>query len=437
MIRKHGKAVGGRRWMLGCTGSLRPRTSTLRRAAAWRRIAPLSCALPLVITACSGEGSGAGAVASFTERDSAGVAILVTPGPDAFAPLGWHVDTVPDLVLGHEDSPSGFFHHIQGMKALPDGKLLVLDGGTHELRLFDAGGRLVERAGRHGRGPGEFREPVLVPSADVDSILIFDKGNSRFQLFPIDLQGNTTQRLEGWGGGRRHPLGAVGRLALRERSIYAAGGYEAARKSKGYVDQTMEFFWYDPATGPVRALDSFPVVRAYVDDHGSAHLPFSSAPTGAVGADVALITDSRRFEVRGFDLTGRLIRILRIDEPPRPITQEALDGWMNSKVAKIAESRAAGFRERYGKLPLPDAQPAFQSLIVDEDGWLWAQVYGWDPAEPKKWVVFDPQGRARGTVRTPADLEVHSIAPDHVLGLWRGAFNAEYVHRYRLRRNGR
>jgi len=67
-------------------------------------------------------------------------------------------------------------------------------------------------------------------------------------------------------------------------------------------------------------------------------------------------------------------------------------------------------------------------------GWLWAEVYGFDPTRPRDWVVFDPGGRARGTVRTPPGLEVHWIGRDAILGVWQDERDVEYVHRHRLTR---
>ena len=39
---------------------------------------------------------------------------------------------------------------------LDDGTILVADGESRQLRLFDANGRLVKKVGRSGRGPEEF-----------------------------------------------------------------------------------------------------------------------------------------------------------------------------------------------------------------------------------------------------------------------------------------
>ena len=85
-------------------------------------------------------------------------------------------------------------------------------------------------------------------------------------------------------------------------------------------------------------------------------------------------------------------------------------------------------------MPIPVTLPAFQSLQIDEVGWLWAEVYEWDPVQPREWMVFDPEGRAHGTIRTPAGLEVHRIGDDFILGVWLDELRVEHVRRYTLRR---
>jgi hypothetical protein len=86
---------------------------------------------------------------------------------------------------------------------------------------------------------------------------------------------------------------------------------------------------------------------------------------------------------------------------------------------------------------IPETMPTFESLLVDDEGWLWAKVYEFDPARPSAWVVFDPSGRARGSIETPAGLRVHQIDRDFILGVWTDEVGAEHVRRYRIDRRPR
>ncbi len=85
-------------------------------------------------------------------------------------------------------------------------------------------------------------------------------------------------------------------------------------------------------------------------------------------------------------------------------------------------------------MPIPDSLPAFRSIRVDQEGWVWAELYTWDTTKPLSWMIFDPSGQAQGVLETPPGIEVQSIGYDFVLGVSRDEFGVESVHRYRLQR---
>jgi hypothetical protein len=81
--------------------------------------------------------------------------------------------------------------------------------------------------------------------------------------------------------------------------------------------------------------------------------------------------------------------------------------------------------------------PAWQKLVVDSQGYLWAEVF-----RPQgdsisfQWNVFSPDGRAVGTVQMPPQLDVMQIGPNFILGRWTNSDGIEYVRRYSLRKSG-
>jgi hypothetical protein len=129
--------------------------------------------------------------AAFSERDSAGVLIVESSGNALETTLPWVVDTVPSLELGQGNSDPALqqFHDIGGIVALPNGGLVVVDGGSRELRWFDAAGEHVRTLGGSGAGPGEFLDPLLVPRFQRDSLLIFDRRRRAFTWIAIDGSG--------------------------------------------------------------------------------------------------------------------------------------------------------------------------------------------------------------------------------------------------------
>lgn len=63
--------------------------------------------------------------------------------------------------------------------------LFVVDGGAHDLAVFDLEGKLIRRIGRRGSAPGEFNFPTHVVCSS-DRIVVADSGNFRVQLLSLD-----------------------------------------------------------------------------------------------------------------------------------------------------------------------------------------------------------------------------------------------------------
>lgn len=371
----------------------------------------------------------------FSQVDSSGVLISVTRGDNARAPLGWEVDSVPGLVLGAGDSPQEILYRVQGVRGLPDGGVLVVDGGSRELRFYDSQGRLLNWVGGKGEGPGEFEDPVLVPWVGTDSLLLFDKALPRLQVFLRDGQHFGTFRYLGaWPAGRVPPIGALYPHVLFRKGGFV-GGEAAYMQGEGLKQGTREYFWYDPATAERITLDSFVIDVGFRTRAGTLDIPFSSRPAAAVGSKGALITDGRASEVREYDVAGRLRRIFRVEELDRPVTREMIEVRIDAVTAAYPRIQREQLARDYAGVPIPDTLPAFRSLRVDDMGWLWAEVYGWDPAQPREWMVFDPEGRAHGIVETPPGLNIQWIGVDRILGVWLDEFGVEYVRGHSLRRD--
>lgn len=64
------------------------------------------------------------------------------------------------------------------------GRIYVLDEQMMNLRVFDAHGRLLQRVGREGHGPGEFYHPLAL-AGDGRRLFVADHGNLRLAVFTM------------------------------------------------------------------------------------------------------------------------------------------------------------------------------------------------------------------------------------------------------------
>lgn len=78
--------------------------------------------------------------------------------------------------------------------------LFVVDGGSHQLLVFDRSGKLMRTIGRRGDAPGEFNYPSHVCVAG-DHIIVADSGNFRVQLLTRDGAAVRTIGQKGNGAG--------------------------------------------------------------------------------------------------------------------------------------------------------------------------------------------------------------------------------------------
>jgi len=398
----------------------------------------------LAMVGCGSDTRDPASGPDYFQLDSAGVRVSVSTAEVAHAALGWTVEPEPDLVLGGGASAADNFFNIQGLRGDSAGGVLVVDGGSEELRFFGSDGRLLRRAGGAGQGPEEFGDPVLVPVMGSDSLLVFDRDLMRAQvLAPEGEFARLMHFREGRPYGGRAPLGTVAFRYMLFNTSGTVGGGEAPRPETGMLQLRQSFMWYDAATAERLTFDSVVIdTRYYAREEGRRLdwvVPFTVRSSATASTGGAFLTHGRRAEIREYGVDGQLQQIYRIRGGARPTTRERIDSFIDLELDRRPE--------RYGSLPrdtwydvyddinIPDSLPAFQDIRVDELGWLWAERYQLDSSRPRTWVVFDLGGRARGTVRTPAGLDVQWIGPDAILGIWRNELDVEFVHRHRLVRD--
>lgn len=385
----------------------------------------------IVLGACA-DGTSSSSAAAFAERDSAGIVIAATPGWQARAALDWVVSTFPDVEIGVTSESSGEepappryeFSQIGGVRQLSDGRVVVLDGGTQEVRFFDSSGQFLNTVGGRGQGPVEFEGAALVPAFASDSLLFFDMRLRRFHFLSTDADGHRMVRPMTWEGARA-PVGFV------DPNVLVEDGMLYKPTTTGVIELPMTYAWTNIVTGKRILVVSFTVRREYfVLGEGRQpgffyQIPFSATPAAAVTRRGALITADVSSEIKEYDLSGRLRRIIRIDEPPRSVTAADIRRYVELTDGPV-----------YSDMPIPETIPAFgESLLVDDEGWLWAQVYEWDPTQRPAWLVFESNGRAHGSISTPVGLDIHQIGRDFILGVWKDELDVEHVRKYRLDRH--
>lgn len=140
-----------------------------------------------------------------------------------------------------------------------------------------------------------------------------------------------------------------------------------------------------------------------------------------------------RFELRLLSLpAGEVIRIVRVPDLERPITDELFDRIVERAMSSTDTPALREATETWLSLsPRPETRPAFDRLRLDDGGNLW--VREWSAPDPSaRWWVLAEGGDLLGAVEIPPGLEVMAIDCRSVWGVELDEFDVSYVVRYGL-----
>lgn len=389
----------------------------------------VALALGLASAACGGGESRA----AVTERDSAGVRIVESARARIDRPSGWTVAAKPDLVIGAARGDStDLLSSVSGAAQLDDGRILVVDGGTRQVRFYDGEGHLLRAVGGEGDGPGEYRSPRLVAVTSGDTIVMSDLRSGRFTILdghglyvrsatPATFVGDPIGRLSG------------GRFVT---SLGSAGAGPST--PEGEIPDTVTFMAVDARAGVLDTIAVTPGPSTYVWRRGPAvgfvRVPLTTDPSGAVAGDLVYMAPTRSPEIRTYRADGRLVRIARVRGGLPRVTRSEFEAVVRQRLADAPAREADLLRSTYRRMSPPPALALFDRLLVDRLGDVWARrLLPGERTGPRRWSVFEG-GRPLGSVETPAGFRVEEIGEDYLLGVVRGEPGVERVERYRLDR---
>lgn len=383
-------------------------------------------------------------------RDSAGIEIVENPRPAHGSRLGW-VAPEPSLTIGTRegDAPYLLFRVRDAMR-LGDGRLVVADQGSNELRVFDASGIHSATWSREGEGPGEFTQLAGIAPWPGDSLLARNARPQGFTVF--DLRGNAGRTFALPRGDRvafAVPLGFGGILVF-------GGGSETVSASV-----STELAEYEIRDGEGRhsaTLGVFPGRQQYsasmLGMDITMLLPFSPSIASASWGELVVVAPNRRYEIRAFGSDGTLRRIVRRDHTPvhtTPAYREAFfreflrERGFSPEVAGSEEEALEQVRQTMGEIPLAETLPAFATVLADAAGHLWVQEFrildgefeipGQESSAGPQWTVFGPDGQVLGFVETPPGLHIYEIGADYILGHSTDEDGIEHVQLWPLDRS--
>ena len=373
-------------------------------------------------------------------RDSAGIRITENPLPPEGSRLAWRIGPEPTVSIGELEGEEPYMLHWAGsFDRLSDGRIVVANRGSSEVRVFDVSGGHLLSLGGEGEGPGEFMNLSRVARWPGDSIVAWYSSGLSISVFDSDGDYGRSfvlrsGEVEPW----RRP---------RPIDVLAGGTILSIRDPEDADTAVVEIWDADGALSASLGTHPHREVIVTTNERGSREL---SQPaygrelvTGQWG-DLVVAGHTTRYEIRAFRGDGTLSRIVQREHVPRAPTQEDREPYVEEQLAMYAAipdfpaelvEQARRFHE---STPLAETFPAFSTILSDAAGNLWIREYDF-PREERPaplWTVFDPEGRVLGFIETPKGLRVRRIGEDYVLGHYQDELDVEYVQLWPLERSG-
>ncbi len=370
-------------------------------------------------------------------RDSAGIRIVENARPADDSRLPWRIGPEPSVSIGEVTGEEAYLlHGADDAVMLPDGRIVVANTGTSEIRVFDAAGMHQATWGRAGAGPGEFTALAGVASWAGDSIAAWDSRAHTIAVF--DSEGTLGRSFVLEADGRpSEPRMALDGGTVLGRSV------DSGATGPGYRREQISYELRDADGGVHVSLGVHPGREAFLNMDGPfpvfGLLPFSRTVWEARWGDLIILTPDDHYEIRAHARdTGALARIVRRDytnrAPTRAEVDEAIDDALDR--TNLTGEQLESTREGYKAMPLVESFPAFRALLVDALDHLWvreATLPGMDRPAPL-WTVFNPEGRVLGFIETPEGLTVLEIGADYLLGQTEDDLGVESVQVWALER---
>jgi hypothetical protein len=146
--------------------------------------------------------------------------------------------------------------------------------------------------------------------------------------------------------------------------------------------------------------------------------------------------DADEMEFKVLLAQGTVERIIRAPSFDLSVSKEEIQA---EREARLGMNPSERNRELLEAMPDPETRPAYSNLVIDSDGFLWAEesrgrTLTWTDGQPSSWTVFSPAGEWLGRVQIPSRFTVFEIGSDYVLGRRYDDQDVEHVELLRLDR---
>jgi hypothetical protein len=367
--------------------------------------------------------------AASVRRDSAGTTIIETPiAQRRAAPIT--IVEGPSVSIGQIEGDARYLlSRVVGALQLPDGNIVIANGGTNELRFFDPTGKWLKSEGRTGAGPGEYEYLRALGKCRAPGFAAFDL---HWQLNSYDAAGTFIEK-----SALRAPNGiSPYNLACDEHGhlLILGWGHPAKGIPIGFYS-ARDRLVLASSDGTIRSDFGQRLVSERIgNEHGSRPHPAGRATLFALANDLVYVGSGERFELELYDLGAKLRTLVRGPAIPLSTTDSVKAAYLQSTLARVSPDRQPALRNEIANMQWPETLPAYTKMIVDPNGIAWVRAFQLDPSASETWSLLDPERGYIGDLSLRAGQSLLEAGRDYLLVLNRDSLDVESVRRLRLNR---
>jgi len=350
------------------------------------------------------------------------------------------VSAQPRVTIGVAEGEEAYeLYRVFGAARLSDGRIVLVNQGTQQIRFYDREGRFLSAAGRAGEGPGEFRNAFHLWILPGDTVAVGNYRPWEFLLFSPEGNWLRTVRPTPF---YPNPPGVAG-LLRDGRAVLSQDGRGRQTDSR-FQDQELTVVVHGADGGLHDTLGIFPHGRrGQVDpDPASVWLfpLFESFTRVAAGGSRVVLGHGATSELAVHDMEGgpQHEMYVRWTVGDRTIGAEDIDAERRRLIEPYADMEPGRRRRLVDPLvsearPVADRFPAFSAVRLGRDGRIWVREYPRPgDTERQRWIVFASDGRFQCRATLPKIEELLEAGADYVLGEGRGELDVERVLEYSL-----
>jgi hypothetical protein len=388
----------------------------------------------LTVVACSTGDADSGVT---TMRDSAGVAIAENDLTRLTSTCS--IAPEPTVSIGAAEGEEAYqLYRVFGARKLSDGRIVLVNQGSQQLRFYDAKGKFLTATGREGRGPGEFENAFYLWVLPGDSVWVGDYRPWQFHVFGPDGTWKRTVRPTPQYINSPEVINVLD----DGRSVLANGGSFANRSPTGFTLQHITVVVHGPDGTLIDTVGTYPnglIGNMGEDPSGPWMGPHFESYTrvAAAGSRIAIghgsISELSVYRVAD---SVRLERLLRWTTVDRTVSADDIAAERTRLREQYPELDPAMFKRMVAPLisenrPAAKVFPAFSGIVVGRDGRFWVREYPTpDRADTRSYLGFDPDGRLLCRLVVPAFDNVFEIGSNYLLALDRDSLDVERVFEY-------